>query len=284
MGSAGSRCARRRGRQRRVPSTREADVVVVGGGGGGLPAALFTRWLGDEVVLLEKAPELGGTANKAAFWYWVPNNEPMRAAASRTPRRTSCATCARLSRPERYDADSPTLGPHRVGARADHARSTTAPRPATELLAERGALPYRHCEAVPDYWSELPEDKAPTGRVLVPGRRPRVDVRRRAERHPHAERGGGARRRRHPHGPPRAAASSATADAVVGVEASDRGRADGPRRRAQGRRLRHRRLHPRRRAAHATSSPRRSSAAARRSPTRATSSASRGRSARSCAT
>src|SRR5690349_9189205 len=39
-----------------------ADIVVVGGGGGGLPAALFARWLGDEVILLEKAPELGGTA------------------------------------------------------------------------------------------------------------------------------------------------------------------------------------------------------------------------------
>jgi hypothetical protein len=40
--------------------------------------------------------------------------------------------------------------------------------PAVELLAERDALPYRHCDAVPDYWCELPEDKAPTGRVLVP--------------------------------------------------------------------------------------------------------------------
>ena len=51
------------------PFDAEADVVVVGGGGGGLPTALFARWLGDEVVLLEKAPELGGTARKAAFWY-----------------------------------------------------------------------------------------------------------------------------------------------------------------------------------------------------------------------
>src|ERR671914_365028 len=55
-----------------------ADVVVVGGGGGGLPAALFSRWLGNDVVLLEKATELGGTARKAAYWYWVPNNVPMR--------------------------------------------------------------------------------------------------------------------------------------------------------------------------------------------------------------
>src|SRR3954464_8627462 len=62
------------------PADATADVVVVGGGGGGLPAALFARWLGDEVILLEKAPFVGGTAKKAAFWYWVPNNRSMREA------------------------------------------------------------------------------------------------------------------------------------------------------------------------------------------------------------
>ncbi|WP_245254407.1 hypothetical protein [Paraburkholderia sp. LEh10] len=40
--------------------------------------------------------------------------------------------------------------------------------PATELLAAKGALPYRHEGAVPDYWAELPENKAPRGRVLFP--------------------------------------------------------------------------------------------------------------------
>ena len=39
---------------------------------------------------------------------------------------------------------------------------------ATELLAKNGALEYRHCHFVPDYWAEIPEDKAPNGRVLVP--------------------------------------------------------------------------------------------------------------------
>src|SRR5919205_1993961 len=88
----------------------EADVVVVGGGGGGLPAALFSRWLGNEVTLLEKAPELGGTARKAAFWYWVPNNEPMRALGIEDREEDFLRYVARVSRPAGYDPSSPTLG------------------------------------------------------------------------------------------------------------------------------------------------------------------------------
>jgi 3-oxosteroid 1-dehydrogenase len=145
----------------------EADVVVVGGGGGGLPAALFSRWLGNEVILLEKAPELGGTARKAAFWYWVPNNAPMRALGQSDREEDFLRYVARLSRPHQYDPDSPTLGLSEWEHGQCRAIYESA-SPATELLAERDALPYRHCAEVPDYWAELPEDKAPTGRVLVP--------------------------------------------------------------------------------------------------------------------
>jgi glycine/D-amino acid oxidase-like deaminating enzyme len=150
-----------------LPFDVEADVVVVGGGGGGLPTALFARWLGDEVVLLEKAPELGGTARKAAFWYWVPNNEPMRAAGLTDTREGYLRYVARLSHPTRYDPDSPTFGLTDWEHAALSAIYDSA-SPATELLRERGALPYRHCPAVPDYWSQIPEDSAPYGRVLVP--------------------------------------------------------------------------------------------------------------------
>lgn len=145
----------------------EVDVVVVGGGASGLPAALFSRWLGNDVMLLEKAPKLGGTANKAAFWYWVPNNARMQELGIEDPEADFLHYCARLSGPEHYDPDSPTLGLAQWeydGVRAIY-ESTS---PAVELLAEHDALPYRHCEAVPDYWSELPEDKAPIGRVLIP--------------------------------------------------------------------------------------------------------------------
>ena len=154
------------------PADATADVVVVGGGGGGLPAALFARWLGDEVILLEKAPELGGTAKKAAFWYWIPNNRSMQEAGIEDPEEDFLHYTARLSRPQQYDPSSPTLGL----SEWEHAQIRAiyeSASPAAELLAERDALPYRWCEAVPDYWSELPQDKAPTGRVLVPeGARP----------------------------------------------------------------------------------------------------------------
>src|SRR6516165_11424772 len=78
----------------------EYNIVVVGGGGGGLPAALFARWLGNSVVLLEKAAELGGTARKAAFWYWVPNNKKMQELGRPDEKVDFLRYVARLSRPQ----------------------------------------------------------------------------------------------------------------------------------------------------------------------------------------
>jgi predicted oxidoreductase len=143
------------------------DIVVVGAGAAGLASALFSRWLGNSVVVLEKAPEAGGTSKKAAFWYWVPNNEPMRALGIEDRREDCLRFMARLSRPEAYDANHPRFGMtdweyESFAAIYDNASA------ASELLARNKALEYRHCGFVPDYWAELPENKAPTGRVLLP--------------------------------------------------------------------------------------------------------------------
>src|SRR6185503_17337089 len=98
---------------------------------------------------------------------WVPNNAPMRALGLQDPREDCLRYMARLSRPEIYDPEAERFG---VPAwdyamfEAIYDNASTA----TELLSERGALEYRHCAGVPDYWAELPEDKAPVGRVLLP--------------------------------------------------------------------------------------------------------------------
>ncbi|RKS27277.1 secreted protein [Pseudomonas sp. WPR_5_2] len=150
-----------------LPFDKEHDIVVVGGGGSGLPTALFARWLGNDVVILEKAGSPGGTAAKAAFWYWVPNNKPMRDAGIVDDKADYMRYVARLTRPQSYDASLPKLGLSDWEYEMCEAIYDSA-SPAAELLAERDALPYRHCPDVPDYWYELPEDKAKKGRVLLP--------------------------------------------------------------------------------------------------------------------
>ena len=87
----------------------EFDVIVIGSGVAGLATALFTCWEGDRVLVLEKAPQLGGTTRKAAFWYWVPNNAAMRAAGTKDPKKDCIRYMARLSRPEVYNPEAASL-------------------------------------------------------------------------------------------------------------------------------------------------------------------------------
>lgn len=149
-----------------TPAEASADVIVVGAGGGGLPTALFSRWLGDEVILLEKADQVGGTARKAAFWYWIPGNEAMRTAGIDDPREDFLRYVSRLSRPTDYDPQSPTLGLDTWSYQQFEAIYDSAST-AAETLREHGALPYRHVAQACDYWAELPENAAPRGRVLI---------------------------------------------------------------------------------------------------------------------
>jgi succinate dehydrogenase/fumarate reductase flavoprotein subunit len=149
------------------PFDAEYDVVVCGSGCGGLASALFTRWQGASVAILEKAGAIGGTTAKAAFWYWVPNNAAMRKAGIADPKPDFLKYVARLSNPQGYDPNHPRYGLSQWEYDMCEAIYESA-SPAAELLAEKGALRYRHVADVPDYFAELPEDKAPKGRVLVP--------------------------------------------------------------------------------------------------------------------
>src|SRR6266849_1313971 len=88
----------------------EYDIVVCGGGGAGLPVALFSRWLGNKVMVLEKAATLGGTSFKAAYWYWVPNNAAMRKAGIEDSKPHFLRYVARLTQPQNFDPNHPRYG------------------------------------------------------------------------------------------------------------------------------------------------------------------------------
>ena len=144
----------------------EYDIVVCGGGGAGLPSALFSRWLGNKVVVLEKAGTLGGTSFKAAYWYWVPNNAAMRKAGMEDSKADFLKYVARLSSPQTFDPNAAKYGLNDWEYSMCEAIWESASE-GTELLAEKGALPYRHVAPVPDYFYELGY-KGNTGRVLFP--------------------------------------------------------------------------------------------------------------------
>ncbi len=58
----------------------EFDVIVVGSGAGALTAACRARDLGQEVLVVEKAPAYGGTSASSGGGLWIPNNHLMLAA------------------------------------------------------------------------------------------------------------------------------------------------------------------------------------------------------------
>ena len=94
----------------RVEWNEEFDVVVVGTGAGGFSSALNASRLGASVVMLEKAPEIGGTTKKTAAWYWIPNNSLMRADGKEDNKRDAIRYMARLSRPQSYDPNDERFG------------------------------------------------------------------------------------------------------------------------------------------------------------------------------
>lgn len=150
----------------------EYDVVVVGSGGAALAAAAAAVHGGASVKVLEKAELVGGTTIKSGGVYWIPNNPFMVADGIADPKEDALRYMARCAFPHLYRPDSPTFGMtdrnHRL-MEVLYDRGSTV----IQTLSDIGALksvryPTYGATPIPDYYANLPENKAPLGRSVHP--------------------------------------------------------------------------------------------------------------------
>ncbi len=151
----------------------EADIVVVGSGAAAATAAVVADDNGDSVLMVEKAATVGGTAAKSAGVLWIPDNFTLREKGIADRRDDCLRYMARFSYPERYNADSSTLGVS-AGEYALLEAFYDNASPAVEQLREANALNVAEWRMfaldrpATDYLDNVPENKVPTGRPLGP--------------------------------------------------------------------------------------------------------------------
>ncbi len=163
----------------------DADVLVVGSGGSGFSAAITAAIEGASVVLFECNDHIGGTTGASGGTAWICNNKSLRDQGKEDPRDWALRYMVRLSFPEYYVADHPTLGlpQDRYDLIATFYDEGS---PAIDYLTDNGVLdvmadtrapdvnnpaqmPSGNLLAgFPDYGAELEEEKLPTGRHLFP--------------------------------------------------------------------------------------------------------------------
>jgi len=153
---------------------REVDVAVIGTGAGAWPAAIFAHDAGARVEIFEKGAFAGGTTFKSGGVYWVPNNPVMKKHGMKDEREDALRYMARLAYPEQYSPRRPRLG---LAPNAYALIETFYDRGGDVIadLANAGVLestfwPGFDGGPFPDYHAELPENRAPRGRSIIPKR------------------------------------------------------------------------------------------------------------------
>lgn len=96
----------------------DCDLLVIGSGAGGLATAVTAAWHGLSVIVVEKAPVLGGASAWSGGWMWIPCNPLARRAGIVEP----------LSEPRRYLE-------HELGERFDPVRVDAFLKAGPEMVA-----------------------------------------------------------------------------------------------------------------------------------------------------
>ncbi len=151
----------------------ETDILVVGSGAAAASAAITANQNGDDVLVVEKAPITGGTAQKSAGVLWIPNNFTLKAKGIDDRKEDCLRYMVRFSYPQRFDTDSATLGVSEGEYRLLEAFYDNA-SDMVDSLRTHGDLSigewrmFALDRPTTDYLDNVPENKVPTGRALGP--------------------------------------------------------------------------------------------------------------------
>lgn len=154
-----------------VKWSREVDVVCVGSGAAALTAAIAAVGAGSNVLVLEKGPITGGTTRKSGGVFWIPNHYALRERGIDDRKEDCLRYLCRVSYPERYRADSLTLGLDPDAYALLEAFYDNGNK-AVNLVRGSGALrvgPFNMWQLerpAPDYQDHLVENKVSQGRAL----------------------------------------------------------------------------------------------------------------------
>jgi 3-oxosteroid 1-dehydrogenase len=138
-----------------------ADVIVVGAGGAGLMAALAAAKAGAAVILLEKAPRLGGTAAVSGGIVWAPMNDHI-APDDADDRAAALAYFGAL--------EGGDLRPDVLAGFVDHAAA------AVRFIEDNSRVRFAPLQGYPDYYIDRPGARPQGGRALDSGLFPYAEL------------------------------------------------------------------------------------------------------------